>query len=217
MNIDDAAPFSLPPSSSSSSSATSSRASSPVSFDSTPRANAAGGQFRHHAPTPDRSSAAWRPTDDGLVRVVHLGTHFDPHGAEGGGRGGGGGGGQARPMSSHSLKTLPRGGGAVAKGRPSPLAAGGEDEEGERGYSTVGSRYGTMGSYRTAREEGGSEERDEGAMGRGSARKGDGRPGVKDLWASEGTEEDDREEQAAHQAEVSFCPFLPLAMEGLGR
>lgn len=80
----------------------------------------------------------------------------------------------ARPVSSHSMRTIPRHPGK------SPLGPSHESEE--EGWETA--KYGTVGTYRTAREAG-SEERDEGAITRGSRLKG-GRKALGDIWDHDG-------------------------------
>lgn len=96
-------------------------------------------------------------------------------------------------MSSHSLRSIGKGG---VKGKPSPLRMVGREaeEEGE-------SRYGTMASYRTAREGEPSEDRDE-----GRGRKEDVRARLKEIWSRDEsvatTESEMSEREIAEWAEM---------------
>lgn len=89
-----------------------------------------------------------------------------------------------RPPSSHSLKTLTKGSGG-ARGRPSPLSTriGSTVERGERRESSASgeSLYGTMTSYKTARE-------GDGTIIEGAFRSGEGdaRTSLKDICSRDG-------------------------------
>ena len=138
------------------------------------------------------STTPWRPTPDQPVRIISLASALDPHQSPSaflrangystttnGTRAG------RRPASSHSLKTLTRSGATTARqqnGRPSPLGRrptsdgefdDGVQEEEEEDREGGIDLYGTVASYRTARE---------GTIGRGT---------LKGLWDGydEGAEE----------------------------
>lgn len=112
---------------------------------------------RKLSPGGDRNSA-WRPSFvEGPVRVVHLGTNFEPHGGVKSGRGLLGEEGMGKKRSSHSLKRITPG--APRRGPGSPLGRR-DDESVENGGGTRRgesaefdeSKYGTMATYRTANE-----------------------------------------------------------------
>ncbi|GAA6017624.1 hypothetical protein JCM11491_005305 [Sporobolomyces phaffii] len=173
-------------------------ASSPTLTSSPPPHAHAAGKRRQttRAPSSSASSTAWRPAPDAPiapVRVVHLGQNWEvvhdddgadtapsardplvtpstmrrqrrhPHGKDSA---------ATRPPSSHSMRTLPRGGGGGAS-QPSPLRGhsqaysdgearlGDDDDENDEDGEDDGdgeseSRFGTVNSYRTAASSGGS-------------------------------------------------------------
>ncbi|GAA5892618.1 hypothetical protein JCM8208_005864 [Rhodotorula glutinis] len=123
---------------------------------------------RHRKKRP--ASSTWRPPMDDTplapVRVVHLGRNWEEVPAAAGNLGQQG---WTRPASSHSMRTLPRGGGGA--GRRHGQRGGDTDEEMgdveegeaglEEGTSADGegegdSQFGTVASYRTARSSGGT-------------------------------------------------------------
>ena len=121
-----------------------------------------------------------------------------------------------RPVSSHSMRTLPRGGGGnSSRGQPSPLRRGGsgenprdltvqggeaeEEEDFEDDQGDTESRFGTIKSYRTAASNTGDDLQTEG----GSEFRGS-RFGLRDIWGTamsgdgdqvEGEEDPERKEQ----------------------
>lgn len=123
-----------------------------------------------------------------------------------------------RPASSHSMRTLPRGGGGgnFSRGQPSPLRRGGsgenprdltveggeaeqEEEDFEDDQGDTESRFGTIKSYRTAASNTGDDLQTEG----GSEFRGS-RFGLRDIWGTamsgdgdemEGQEDPERKEQ----------------------
>lgn len=199
----------------------SSRSTSPVSTDDTPLPPL-------DSSTPERPSSLWRPpTSDSPVKVVHLGTTFEPHELSPkqnrkNGKGKGTKASHLRPPSTHSLKTLPRG----AKG-PSPLGLadddgeGGEDDDEDDDDDDEDDEDGRYDTYRTAREGDTVVDRTQrgSSGGRGSS---NGKTALRDLWSPEGTESEgttavDGEEEegttvtrtTGHEA-VSFRPSLTL-------
>ncbi|GAA5836362.1 hypothetical protein JCM9279_000364 [Rhodotorula babjevae] len=144
------------------------------------------------------ASSTWRPPMDDTplapVRVVQLGRNWEevPTAA-----GKAAQAGWARPASSHSMRTLPRGGGRGAgvgagPGRRRERLGGDTDEEiggaeegeggldGEEsvdGEGEADSQFGTVASYRTARSSGGT---------------------VRGLWSSDGAGEVEVDEELSH-------------------
>ncbi|GAA5866701.1 hypothetical protein JCM1840_002434 [Sporobolomyces johnsonii] len=189
---------------------------------------------RHTLTSRSRSRAStWRPPADGPlapVRVVHLGQNWEvlnPEGAlaeHGSGAGatqntpatrrrtrrGRVGQTASRPPSSHSMRTLPRGGGG---GQPSPLRRdlagwgtetgyggdeGDEYEEDDDEGADVESRFGTMTSYRTAN----SGDDDVGVSSSyGTTRTG---LGLRDMWGTVvGGEVDAGDDDPARKEELA--------------
>lgn len=160
------------------------------------------------------SSSAWRPSlddddeeRDPSVKIVHLGTHFEPY-SRASGRGPKSakeqGRGRARPTSAHSMKTLPRGASAGGMA-PSPLrprhSEDGQELGSEQSEEEVESRYATVASYRTARENEGSEESAAATFkgkttGKRSASGKSGR--LQEMW-----DEEDAGSESARRDEVS--------------
>lgn len=190
----------------------SSRPTTPEPFDSSdsdvhPSASAESQHLRPHPPSRNSTdrTTLWRPSTGGPVKVIHFGPG-GPSGGEGwqdGAFAGGGLSAKARQGSEHSLKTLSRGRGEHA--RPSPLggrgvsAGGYENEDGdEDGDGRGTSVYGTMVSYRTAREGGGTTYQRNGNGGQdgtGVVRmpKGtnDARMTLKEIWSRDGEAQGD--------------------------
>lgn len=133
---------------------------------------------------------------------------------------------KGRPPSSHSMRTLPRGGGGgSSRNQPSPLRRGGsngessardltvegpgdEEEFEEDGFVDEGdteSRFGTIKSYRTAASNAGDEQTE----GGGSSFRGS-RFGLRDIWGTamggEGEEEEEYEDpQRKEQVRLLFA------------
>ncbi|GAA5958751.1 hypothetical protein JCM21900_002085 [Sporobolomyces salmonicolor] len=227
INVSSPRPFtssrdSLPPSRSPSPSSPPSRGSSPTLTSPS----------RRHTPRSRSRASTWRPPADGPlapVRVVHLGQNWqvlNPEGAlaehgpgagasqstpatkRGTRRGGGAGKTASRPPSSHSMRTLPRGGGGGQQ--PSPLRRdlGGlgsdtvyrdeEDEyEEDDDGADVESRFGTMTSYRTAN----SGVDDAGVSSSyGTTRTG---VGLRDMWGAAMGEDPDAVDDPARKEELA--------------
>ncbi|GAA5892598.1 hypothetical protein JCM8208_005859 [Rhodotorula glutinis] len=154
---------------------------------------------RHRKKRP--ASSTWRPPMDDTplapVRVVHLGRNWEevPTAA-----GSAAQPGWTRPASSHSMRTLPRGGGGgraglgAGAGRRHGQRGGDTDEEMEEGEAGLeegtsadgegegDSQFGTVASYRTARSSG------------GTIRPSD----VRGLWSTDGGPEVEVDEELSH-------------------
>ncbi|BGP42509.1 hypothetical protein JCM10450v2_006608 [Rhodotorula kratochvilovae] len=138
------------------------------------------------SPTPSpsrrrkRPASSWRPPMDDTplapVRVVQLGHNWEELPSSGAPVSG-------RPASSHSMRTLPRGGGArKASGLRLGVEAAEDGDEGDDdatdGDGETDSRFGTYASYRTAKSSG------------GTVRARD----VRALWGAQGSEGEVSEE-----------------------
>lgn len=113
-----------------------------------------------------RHPSGWRPPtdDDPSVKIVHLGTHFEPYQRQDDSSKSSTGTNRIRPTSAHSMRTLPRGSALSARGaagqqssplRPKEASRG--DRDGDAGADSQdegdnGSKYATVASYRTAHE-----------------------------------------------------------------
>lgn len=163
--------------------------------------------------TPERPGSTWRPpNDDSPVRVIHLGTNFEPHERRNG-KGSAAAATRDRPTSAHSLKTLPRGGG---KAQPSPLGpkrTRGDEEEEESEGEAGDSRFQTMASYRTAHEGEGSEEID--GETRNRKRGEDKRPLGEVFSSEEGSSAQTKEDHEAVSRSSSFPDGLELNIVAL--
>ena len=144
-------------------------------------------------------SSNWRPSfdqdADPSVKILHLGTHFEPYKRDGHSSAG-----RARPMSAHSMRTLPRGSAllntAPGQGqRSSPLKPRSADlddggtalrNEHQDVEENTGSRYGTVASYRSAHEGQGSDEQGDISRNEG------GKDTIESMW-NEREEADDLE------------------------